>query len=125
MNAMAKLAEQEMARVRASWGDGERPRQYRKRGSAASIFAAIEQASGVHGVASKAILGDDRTAKIAQARQAAMLFAHEDGNSTVQIGEYMGRDPSTVNHGIKAARKRLDDFCAKNIVFKTTRLGGR
>lgn len=121
---MQQLAEHENDRARASWGQG-RPQSRRKRGSPEGIHAAIELASGIHGVHVEDILGEDRSAKIAEARQAAMLFAHEDGNSTVQIGEYMGRDPSTVNHGIKAARKRLDDFCAQTIVFKTTRLGGR
>jgi chromosomal replication initiation ATPase DnaA len=47
-----------------------------------------------------------RRRPIAWPRQEFMLAAHEAGFSMPQIGRFLGRDHTTILHGIRAARKR-------------------
>jgi chromosomal replication initiation ATPase DnaA len=59
------------------------------------------------GVSAAAILGPRRDKHIAQARQAVMYLARLEGHSLSDIGRAMGRDHTTVLHGIKAHEERL------------------
>lgn len=53
------------------------------------------------------LMSDARRAQVAHARQEVMRLAVDAGFSTTQVGRFLGRDHSTVVHGIKAARARL------------------
>lgn len=60
------------------------------------------------------LLGKDRAARLVRPRQLFMLRAAEAGFSTMRIGRFLGRDHTTVMHGIRAARARLEIGGAEN-----------
>ena len=60
---------------------------------------------------------DIRTERIAHTRQIIMAALHDRGFSTTQIGALLGRDHTTVIHGIRAAYDRAP------MVFKSRRNG--
>ncbi len=62
------------------------------------------------GVAPAAILGRDRTATVCLARWRVMKRLRADMFSMTQIGEWFGRDHSTVSHGL-----RTDDDTFRSI----------
>jgi len=77
--------------------------------TAHTVADAIETVSRASGVPVVAILGHSRIRRVARARQLAMFKAHEAGLGISQIGRHMGRDHTTVEHGVKATKKRLVD----------------
>ncbi len=71
----------------------------------------VAAAAMAHGVPLRDVLSPRRDAPIAHARQAAMLACREmTAASLPQIGAALGRDYSTVRHGIEAARARGADL---------------
>ena len=52
------------------------------------------------------LTSDTRTDRIAHARQIIMAALHDRGFSTTEIGGLLGRDHTTVIHGIRAANAR-------------------
>ena len=60
------------------------------------------------------------SAVVADARQQVMANAHEAGCSSTQIGHVLGRDHTTVLHGIAAHQRG----CPSLPVFKSTRAQG-
>ena len=60
------------------------------------------------------------SAAAADARQQVMAHAREAGCSSVQIGHFLGRDHTTVLHGIAAHQRG----CPSLPVFKSTRAQG-
>lgn len=70
------------------------------------ICEAVAQA---YGVTAADLKGPSRSHTISMARQEAMRLMSEAGHSQPKIGRFLGgRDPSTIWHGIHAARARLD-----------------
>jgi hypothetical protein len=69
---------------------------------------ALDEVSFVHGVSRDDILGDRRFKPIAHARQHAMWLLSDWGYGLAEIGRKLGRDHSTVFHGVAAheARRR-------------------
>lgn len=61
-----------------------------------------------NGVAAADILGQHRLAVIVAARQEVFLRAREAGYSLSAIGRAMGRDHTTVSHGVAAALRRRE-----------------
>jgi len=60
------------------------------------------------GIAVADIVGPNRTLPAAHARQEVMRRAHRTGQfSMAQIGRELGRDHTTVIHGINAATQRI------------------
>jgi len=62
-----------------------------------------------HGLKLPDILGNEKTKKVATARQEVMFELRDRGWSYAQIGQAMARDHSTILHGVKAHEKRLMD----------------
>lgn len=62
----------------------------------------VREAAVRFGVRSSEILSETRgTPTAAMARQAVMRRLREDGFSSLQIGRWLNRDPSTVLHGAR------------------------
>ena len=67
------------------------------------IIDAVAQHAGI----SRAqIIGPDRSERIARARQITMLVCYNNGLSSVEIGRALGRDQTTVVHGVKREKAR-------------------
>lgn len=60
------------------------------------------------GVSLNALRGRSREQAIVQIRHLAMYAAHERGASLSQIGRYLGRDHTTVLHGVRAEAARRE-----------------
>lgn len=69
----------------------------------AEIATAAAQEAGV---ALAAILGQTRRQSVARARQRVMFEARQRGLSYPEIGYALGRDHSTIIHGVRAEAKR-------------------
>lgn len=54
------------------------------------------------------LCGPGRAWDIVRPRQYAMMLMADAGHSQVAIGRFLGRDHTTVMHGIRAARARMD-----------------
>ena len=67
------------------------------------IVHAVAQASGIP---ASQIYSRSRKAHVNRARQIVMLAAHERGMSLSEIGRALGRDHTTIDHGIKAEKAR-------------------
>ena len=82
------------------------------------IRSCIAEASAQFDVPVALILGPCRNREQSQARHAAMWLAHIHGHVTPKIGRVMGRDPSTVHHGIRRAMEwaRSDQRYCKCLV---------
>lgn len=88
-------------------------------------FAGVVEACAAEwGVTRQQLLGEGRTGAVLQARQAAMTLAHRLlGYSLPRIGRLVGRDHTTVLHGIRrmtsqcqgdpALAARLDDLAIR------------
>ena len=57
-------------------------------------------------VTSGELCSDIRTARISNVRQLIMAALHDRGFTTTEIGALLGRDHTTVCHGIRAAKAR-------------------
>ena len=78
-----------------------------------TVAQIIAQVARERGLTPADITGRDTTARIAAARQEAMLRARElTGQSLPQIGRSFGRDHTTVLAGCRAAerRRRAEDL---------------
>jgi chromosomal replication initiation ATPase DnaA len=71
------------------------------------VNEAIELAISIYGVTREQIIAKDRDLYASEARQAAMMFADNEGLSRTKIGTLMQRDHTTVSYGIRQAKKRL------------------
>ncbi len=71
-----------------------------------AVAAIVEAVAAETGISAADIRGTRRWANISAARQVVYYAAHRDGVSVPQIAAAMGRDASTVQHGIKAERER-------------------
>lgn len=70
----------------------------------------VEEVSTETGVPVAAILSKNRTRKFCVPRQEVFLRAHEYGLSLSHIGRVFDRDHTTILHGIRAARKRIEEW---------------
>lgn len=68
-----------------------------------SVVHAVAEATGI---SAREIYGRDRSAHVSRARQIVMLAANERGVSLSEIGRSLGRDHTTVAHGVAAERAR-------------------
>ena len=59
-----------------------------------------------HGVSPAHIYGDSRRHEFVHPRQEVMWLASRAGHSTTAIGRELGRDHTTIIHGIKSYEKR-------------------
>lgn len=75
----------------------------RHRNTVLQIVDAVSEATGIP---SRHILGPRRDAPTARARQIVMYEARQHGLSMKQIGDALGRDHTTVVHGIRCEEKR-------------------
>lgn len=75
----------------------------------ASIRAVARLASTVFDVPLREIVGPSLKHPYVHARQAVMRVAFAWGYSTKQIGIVLGRDHTTVSHGLTSARDRIGD----------------
>lgn len=121
MNAMMQMAKAERRRVQSHWdagtsGASRRQSQDAKR----QVNGAIRLAADIYGVTAKDIIGRSRLPHLVEARQAAMMFARDEGVGLEDVGAHMDRDHTTVLHGERRARERLAAN-VKKIVFKSTR----
>lgn len=71
-----------------------------------TVSKIVEAVSEATGIPARHILSQKRTAPIARARQIVMYEARLAGLSYPQIGEALGRDHSSVVHGVRAEKKR-------------------
>lgn len=68
-----------------------------------------------HGIDVRVLKGVSRTKHVAHARQQAMAEMRATGLfSLPQIGAFLGRDHSTVLHGVRAHAKRANDSGGRN-----------
>lgn len=67
----------------------------------------VDQFLTLNAVTLKAIRSQNRTPRLVRVRQAIMCELQDSGFSTVEIGEFLERDHSTVCHGAKEHRKKL------------------
>ncbi|HEV8035937.1 helix-turn-helix domain-containing protein [Yoonia sp.] len=73
--------------------------------SIASITDAVSRKTGI---SAEAIMSADRTIRVSSARQEVMRRAYATGRySLPEIGRALGRDHTTVGHGIRRATERL------------------
>lgn len=72
----------------------------------ASIKQIVRDVAAAYGEKAEDILGRDRKRKFVIPRQEVMRRAYEAGLSLPQIGRAMGRDHTTVLHGISRAKER-------------------
>lgn len=70
---------------------------------ARAIILEVAKASGLK---IKTLMGPSRARRATWPRQVAYEALNRAGYSTAEIGRMMGRDHTTVMHGIKAARAR-------------------
>lgn len=69
------------------------------------VAIAVEVANS-KGLTFEEMMADTRQRDVAWPRQEFMLAAHREGYSMPEIGALIGRDHTTVLHGIRAAKKR-------------------
>ena len=74
------------------------------------IMGSIEALARRHGLTKEDLIGQDRARRIAWPRQEAMLMLRERwGLSYPRIGQLLGyRDHSTIIHGIRKQRERME-----------------
>lgn len=72
-----------------------------------TIRLIAEYVAREHGVAIADILSDSRIRRVTRARQEVMRRAVEAGFSLGRVGRFLGRDHTTVLHGVNAARARI------------------
>lgn len=69
------------------------------------IIAAVAAETGI---SARAISSENRTVKVSAARQEVMRRAYSTGRySLPEIGRALGRDHTTVSHGVRRASARL------------------
>lgn len=73
----------------------------------ASVIAIVGFVARRHGISPAHIYGDSRRPEFVRPRQQVMWLADKLGYSSAAIGRELGRDHSTVLHGIKAEDKRV------------------
>lgn len=66
----------------------------------------VRAVAAEYGVSAVDILGPSRERVVSIPRQEAMRRAYEDGLTLAEIGRALGRDHTTVMHGIAVARLR-------------------
>jgi hypothetical protein len=90
------------ARLRREIGSG-------RRGDTGAMFPMLLSICAERGIEWPEIMSETRGQKhIAYARQDFMKKAHVAGFSMPQIGTFLGRDHTTVLHGIRASEKRRE-----------------
>ena len=71
-----------------------------------SIRQIVRDVAAAYGVTPGEILGPNRQRRLVVPRQEAMRRASAAGKTLTQIGKVMGRDHTTIRHGIKRAEER-------------------
>ncbi len=71
----------------------------------------VEETAAAHGVTVAEMMGPRRIRRIAHARQEAMATIYAETKfSYPQVGEFFGRDHTTVIHAVRrVAERRLDE----------------
>jgi len=72
----------------------------------------LEKVSLLSGFTVLQLIGAQRHRGVVRARWAVMVALHRRGWSTVQIGRLMGRDHTTVMHGLKQADSGVQAMAA-------------
>lgn len=67
----------------------------------------VEHAAKKTGVPVEEIQGNSRVRRIAWTRQSVYYAARMEGISLTEIGDFFGRDHTSVLHGIRAVKKRM------------------
>ena len=70
------------------------------------LFFMAAWIANTHGLTVDRFKARDRHREVAWPRQEVMLAAHRAGYSMPQIGRFLGRDHTTVLHGIRQAEAR-------------------
>lgn len=70
----------------------------------------LERVSAKTGISCEDIQSDKKTRHIAHARQVVMYGARLAGVSFAEIGDFFGRDHTTVMHGVRAVEKRVQEM---------------
>ena len=71
------------------------------------IRTIIREVAKLTGVPQDDILSPKRDRVTSRARQMVMWKAHKEGHSLPQIGRVLGRDHTSVLHGVRAINRRL------------------
>lgn len=71
-----------------------------------TVLLIVDAVSEQTGIPAKRILSPRRDAATCRARQIVMYEARQAGLSLMQIGDALGRDHTSVMHGIRAEKKR-------------------
>ncbi len=77
-----------------------------RHGKRAEMEEILREISAATGIPGHVICGRDRTAHVAEARQLAYYVARRKGLTLMQIGEFFGRDHTSVSHGAREEAKR-------------------
>lgn len=72
-------------------------------GRLATIVQEVSQETGIKWTS---ILSNKRTRHIAHARQLVMYVARREGFTLGEIGAFLGRDHTTIMHGIRSEEQR-------------------
>lgn len=71
-----------------------------------TVHQIIDAVAEATGIPAKRILGTNRDAPTARARQIVMYEARQAGLSYPQIARAMGKDHTTIIHGVRAEEQR-------------------
>lgn len=71
-----------------------------------TVLKIVDAVAEATGIPAKRILGPRKDAATSRARHIVMYEARLAGLSTTQIGDALGRDHTTVIHGVRAEEKR-------------------
>lgn len=71
-----------------------------------TVLLIVDAVSEQTGIPARHILSQKRTAPVARARQIVMYEARLAGLTYPQIGDALGRDHSSVVHGVRVEKKR-------------------
>jgi chromosomal replication initiation ATPase DnaA len=71
-----------------------------------TVLKIVDAVSEAAGIPARHILSQKRTAAVARARQIVMYEARQAGLSYPQIGMVLGRDHTSVMHGVKREAER-------------------
>jgi len=66
----------------------------------------VDIAAADHGVTSAQIMSRESTAPVCKARWGVMRALRDDGFTLAQIGRWLGRDHTTIMHGLRKSDQR-------------------
>lgn len=107
LGKVAKKVDAIEARSKGRLPSQKRRKRHIKAHVRTALAQITERTAGAHGRTVEDMLGQERDHATAHARQACMTACRDAGHTIEDIALFMCRDTSTVQHGIKAHRKRV------------------